>query len=182
MTPARSHQPLERESFLRSEIVFGCLAVVFFLSALVIVLVTWVLSAEISRFLENGERTLVEIIGFREVSSGSAPQTRSVAIAQGAEPGSREMFASHILMDDGEVARLSVGLRLRVVTLPSRSLTFTSPGYDRYFVTSESLGRHAENPPSDWAIPSTVILLTLALITALASLGPRFRKDGRPDS
>ncbi len=178
MTAARIHQPLKPESFLRSEIVFACLAVVFSLSALVIVLVTWVLSADISRFLENGELTLVDIVEFREVSSGSAPETRTVAVAQGVEPGNREMFASHILMDDGEVARLSVGLRLRVVTLPSRSLTFTLPGYDRYFVTPESLERHAKNPPSDWAIPSTVILLTPAVITALASLGPKFRKDG----
>lgn len=143
-------------------------AVVLFLSACIILPVSWWLSGETNAFRELGAPTMVRIIGFEEVAGGD-DGTRRIAVAErvtdGRRPAEDERIASHILMDEvTEVGSLRQGQELEVVVLPDSEFSMTPPGYTHWFITRRSLERHTREPISEWGWNSALVLTALSLL------------------
>ena len=155
-------------------------AVVFFLSACIILPVSWWLSVETNAFREHGVPTMVRIIGFEEVSSGE-DGTRRIAVAErvtdGRRPAENERVASHILMDEiTEVGSLYTGQELEVVVLPDAEFFMTPPGYTHWFITRRSLDRHTREPLSEWGWNSAFVLTALSLLLGAYSASKERKK------
>jgi hypothetical protein len=148
-------------------------AIVLFFSAVVILLVSRWLTAEVNAFRDRGVTTMVRILGFREVSSGDTG-TRTIALAEivtdGEDDAVRDIAASHILMDEiTEVGSLRHGQKLEVIVLPDGEFSMTPPGYTHWFVTRRSLDRHLRNSLSQWGWNSAVVLTVLSLLLWIRS-------------
>jgi hypothetical protein len=143
-------------------------AIVLFFSAVVILLVSRWLTAEVNAFRDRGVTTMVRILGFREVSSGDTG-TRTIALAEivtnGEDDAVRDVAASHILMDEAtETGALRPGQKLEVIVLPDGEFSMTPPGYTHWFVTRRSLDRHLRNSLSQWGWNSAVVLTVIAML------------------
>ena len=143
-------------------------AVVLFLSACIILPVSWWLSGETNAFRERGVPTMVRIIRFEEVSCGE-DGTRRIAVAErvtdGRRPAGEDLLASHILMDEiTEVGSLRLGQELEVAVLPDAEFFMTPPGYTHWFITRRSLDRHTRQPISEWGWNSALVLTALSLL------------------
>lgn len=155
-------------------------AVVLFLSACIILPVSWWLSGETNAFRERGVPTMVRIIGFEEVASGDDGTLRiAVAerVADGRRPAGEELVASHILMDEiAEVGSLHLGQELEVLVLPDAEFFMTPPGYTHWFITRRSLDRHTREPISEWGWNSALVLTALSLLLGAYSTAKEKKK------
>lgn len=147
------------------------------LTLLLVDLVLWAalftIQTSIRRFAEFGTREEIRIIAFREVSSGPAPNTRTIAIA---EPVSLRpkvpdrTLASHILMSSSEVSVLRIGQTVSAITLHDRHLPATLQNYRHWFLTQPCLVRHQSKAISAPFTFLSAILLLAAIITGVYGL------------
>jgi hypothetical protein len=158
------------------------------LIAAIILLCIGLVSAAVFSYVQSSSRSFerkgvwdtLRIIGFREVSSGPAPFTRTIAIAESIHPKDlipEKILASHILMDPAEVSALKVGQTLQAITLPNSELPNTMLPYDYWFVTQACLERHISSPSRGIGVIMPLFFIILSL--PLGIYGLRKQPDHR---